>query len=30
MQQKELETPIGKIYMYKNGQKINFEPKLFY
>ncbi len=29
MQQKELETPIGKIYMYKNGQKINFEPKYF-
>lgn len=29
MQQKELETPFGKIYMYKNGQKINFEVEYF-
>ena len=29
MRQKELETPIGKIYIYKNGQKINFEAKYF-
>ena len=29
MLQKELETPVGKIHMYKNGQKINFEAKHF-
>ena len=29
MQQNELRTPFGKINMYKNGQRINFEVEQF-
>ena len=29
MRQKELETPFGKIYMYKNGKRINFEVEYY-